>query len=177
MRNQYRLGALQMCVARHHGFAGRTRLLEKRFRPSSEIRNGASDCLAHIEPQIGRNLLVATAASVQLKPQRAHALHQFQFHKVMNILGGRMVADERLARIRSVFRCNRIQRASQLRRLPLGEDTRCAKCRRVRLARRNLLRQQPPVKRQRPLPRFELWIERLTKAAGPHLHGLLFVRH
>jgi hypothetical protein len=37
--------------------------------------------------------------------------------------------------------------------------------------------QKPPIEDDRPLPLFEFRIERLTKAARPHLHGLLFVRH
>ena len=39
------------------------------------------------------------------------------------------------------------------------------------------LREQAPVEDDGALPGFEACIERLAKATGPHLYGLLFVRH
>src|ERR1039457_7411834 len=40
-----------------------------------------------------------------------------------------------------------------------------------------LLVEKPPIENNRPLPLFELHIQRLAKAARPHLDGMLFVRH
>src|SRR5258708_425856 len=47
----------------------------------------------------------------------------------------------------------------------------------MRLAGGYLMLEKPPIKDNGPLPLFELGIEWLAKAARPHLHGLLFVRH
>jgi hypothetical protein len=47
----------------------------------------------------------------------------------------------------------------------------------MRLAGGYLLVEKPPIKNDGPLPRFKLGIQRLAKAAGPHLYGVLFVGH
>ena len=50
------------------------------------------DCVAHIEAQVGGDLLVAAAAGVELEAERADLLNQFQFDEVMNVFGGCMIA-------------------------------------------------------------------------------------
>jgi len=47
----------------------------------------------------------------------------------------------------------------------------------VRLAGSRLVGKKPPVEDNRPLPLFKVCVERLAKAARPHLYGLLLVRH
>ena len=74
-----------------------------------------SICTAHVEAQVGRDLLVAAAAGVKLEAERADALYQFQLHKMMNVFGGRMVAHQRLARFGGVVGGNGIERGAQLR--------------------------------------------------------------
>ena len=115
MRNKHRLGPLQMRVARHHGLAGLARLFHQRLRPRCKPVHGESDLFAHEEPQVRRDLFVAAAPGVKLEPQRTHALHQLEFDEVMNVFGRSMIANERFARARFVFRRNRVQRRSQLR--------------------------------------------------------------
>ena len=95
----------------------------------------------------------------------------------MNVFGGRMVAHERFAGVGGVFGGDDIERGAEVRCFSLGQDSGGAKGRRVRLAGGDLLLEKAPVKDDGALPRFEFRIERLAKAAGPHLPGLLFVRH
>jgi len=139
--------------------------------------NYEADLRTHVEAQVGRYLLIAAAASVQLEAEQAYALHQLEFDEVMNVFGGWMVAHLRHAHFRSELGGNRIERIAQLRCLTFGEDLRNTEGRRVGLAGGYFLRQKPPIEDDRPLPRLELAIERLPKAAGPHLDGLLFVGH
>ena len=112
-----------------------------------------------------------------LRPSAPIALHELEFDEVMNILGGRMIAHLRLAGVRCEFGGNRIQRRAQLRCFSFGQDSCGAEGGRVRLAGGDFLIEKPPVKDDRALPRFEFRIQRLAKAAGPHLPGLLFVGH
>ena len=56
-----------------------------------------------------------------------------------------------------------------LKKLCTREDSCCCDNASMSDAGLNLIRQQPPVKRKRPLPLFELLVERLAEAAGPHL--------
>ncbi len=100
-----------------------------------------------------------------------------KFDEVMNVFGRRVIAHQRLARVGGVFGGNRIERVTQLRCLIFGQDLRGAEGRGVRLAGGDLLVEKPPVEDNRPLPRFEFCVERLAKAARPHLPGLLFVGH
>jgi hypothetical protein len=47
----------------------------------------------------------------------------------------------------------------------------------VRFAGGYFLGEKTPIENNRSLPAFEVCIERLAEAAGPHLYGLVFVRH
>jgi len=89
----------------------------------------------------------------------------------------RVIAHGGFTRFGTVLSGDRIQRRAELQRLCLGPDSGGAKSRSVRLAGGYLLFEKPPVKRDRPLPPFEFCIERLPKAARPHLPGLLFAGH
>ncbi len=129
------------------------------------------DLLADVEAKIGGDLLVAAAAGVELEAERADALDQLQLDEVMNVFGGWMIADERLAGFRCVVggdgvervpRCSAVSRSV---RIPAATEGG-----RVRLAGGDFLGEQPPVKDDGALPCFEFAIERLAKAAGPHLH-------
>ena len=116
MRDEHRLGPLQVRVARHHSVAGVARLLDQRSGPRGEAVDDKLDLRAHIEAQVGGNLFVAAAAGVQLESERADALRQLEFDEVMNVLGGGVVAHLRLARVRCELRGDRVQR---LRATPL----------------------------------------------------------
>jgi len=177
MRNQHGFGPLHMGVTGHHRLAGCASLLDQRAGPCGQSIHSQADLLAHIETEIGRNLLVAAAAGVQLEPQRADALGQLQFDKVMNVLGRRIVAYQGLARLGCVLFADHIQRRAQLRPFTFSENPGGDQRGGVRLAGGDLTIEKPPVKDNRALPGFKLRIQRLAESAGPHHYGLLLVRH
>jgi len=70
-----------------------------------------------------------------------------------------------------------VERDAELRSLILCKDACGNKSRCVGFAGGYLLRKKPPIEDDGTLPLFEVRIERLAKAAGPHLYGLEFVGH
>ena len=66
MRHKHRLSALKMRIAGHHRFAGASRLLHQCKSPGGEPSIDQIDLLAHIEAQVGGDLLIAAAPCVQL---------------------------------------------------------------------------------------------------------------
>ncbi len=111
--DEHRLGALHVRVAGHHGIAGSLRACS-----TSALAQAASasmterDLLAHVEAQIGGDLLVAAAAGVQLEAERADALDECKFDEVMNVFGGRVIAHQRLAGFGGVVGGNRVERVA-----------------------------------------------------------------
>jgi hypothetical protein len=177
VRNQHRLGALQMRVAGHDGLARCMCVVDEGARPRSQAFNHLLNLGANIEPQIGRDLFIAAAPGVQLESQRTDPLHHRQLDVMVDVFGGRMIAHRRFPRVRRVVRSNRVQRRPQLRCFTHSQNSGCAKGGRVRLAGGYLFREEPPVENNRSLPLFEVPVERLPKAARPHLHGLVLVGH
>ena len=70
---------------------------------------------AHVEAQVGGDLLVAAAAGVELEAERADALNEFKFDEVMNVFGGCVVAHLGLARIGGVVGGDRVERVADRR--------------------------------------------------------------
>ncbi len=93
----------------------------------------------------------------------------------MPVLGGRVIAHQFLVRVRRKIGSYCIQRRAELRSFTFGQDSRIPEGGRVRLAGGYLLVEKPPVEDDGALPSFKVSVERLAKAAGPHLAGLLFV--
>ncbi len=86
-------------------------------------------------------LYIAAPSRVQLQPQRPQFFRQFQFNKMVDVLGGGVLANRR----RFMPRSNRIQRRAQLRQLLRAQNPRLGQHRRMGLAGRTLLAKQPPV--------------------------------
>jgi hypothetical protein len=114
---------------------------------------------------------------VEFEAELADSINQRELDKVVNVFSGWMCTHKGLARFRSVLRGNRIQRGADLRSLTFGEDPCSTQSRSVGLAGGYLLWEKPPIKDDGTLPLFEVRVERLTKAARPHLYGLMFVGH
>ena len=114
---------------------------------------------------------------MELETERADALHELQFDEVMNIFGGRVVAHEGLARFGGVIGGDGVERSAESLAFTRSEDAAGDEGGCVGLAGSYLLREQTPIKDDGTLPAFEGGIERFAKAAGPHLCGILFVRH
>ena len=65
MPESHRLRGLQMGEARHHGGGMFQRRLDQRLLEGGQRRIGLVDGVADIEPEIGRDLIVARARGVQ----------------------------------------------------------------------------------------------------------------
>ena len=73
MGDEHRLGALEVGVAGHDGVAGGVSLLDSALAQRGKSFDGEIDLRAHVEAQVGGDLLVAAAAGVKLEAERADA--------------------------------------------------------------------------------------------------------
>ena len=85
MRNQHRLCALQMGVGGHGRISRLFCAVEQNAQPIRQIGTNLINGGPHIEAKVGRNLLIAASAAVQLVPGIAHQPDQLLFDKVMHI--------------------------------------------------------------------------------------------
>ena len=123
------------------------RLRGQRAHP---VRQAAGDRCAlfpHKQPQVGRNLLVAAAAGVQLESQVADPRHQFELYKVVNVLRLRAAVNV-AGRTLRVLVANRVQCAHNLFQLRCRKDARRGDRPRMGLAGSYFLGKQLPVKCQ-----------------------------
>ena len=88
-----------------------------------------------------------------------------------------MIAHQGLSRFRRVVGSNGIERRAQLRCFCFGQNSSRTESGRMGFAGGDFLGKKPPVKDNGALPLFKFCIQRLAKAARPHLPGLLFVEH
>ncbi len=65
MAERHRLRRLQMREARHDGFGFSIGALDQRQLQHLDLRQERVDGIAHIEPEVGRHLVVARARRVQ----------------------------------------------------------------------------------------------------------------
>ena len=87
MRDQHRFGALQMRVSGHGRFTGAPGLGEQRRDQLFQVCGRGTARLAHEQPQIGRDLLVAAAPGVQLEAGFADRLGQLLLDEMMHVFG------------------------------------------------------------------------------------------
>ncbi len=87
------LGALEMGVGGYNGIAGGFCLGEKSLGPFGELADQRFDAVADVEAQVGGDLFVAAAASVQLEAEVANGFGEAQLDEVVNVLSLRIVAD------------------------------------------------------------------------------------
>ena len=113
--DEHGLGALQVGVAGHDGFAGGVGLLDEGVGPGGERVDDELDVIADVEAQVGGDLLVAAAAGVELEAERADALDEFEFDEVMDVFGGGVVAHLGLAGFGGVVGGDGVQRCADLR--------------------------------------------------------------
>ena len=136
---------------------------------ADELRRAAarwsSICCAHVQAQVGGDLLVAAAAGVQLVADFAGKLHQPLFDVMVNVFDGRVVSRGH------AFGGDLLERRAAWPASSAAVSTPAlASADSVRLARRNLVRQQDAIERKRPLPLLEFRVQLLAEAARPHLH-------
>ena len=123
VRHQNGLGALQVGVGGHGRLAACRAWSSNAALSSSSARSQLPAGVAHEQPQVGGDLLVAAAPGVQLEARFRRSPRQLlSFPR----------SDERLRRFRgrapvpgplgSVLGGNRVQHRAQLRRLTFGED-------------------------------------------------------
>ena len=125
------------------------------------------DVCADVKPQVGGDLLVATTAAVQFVAGVADQRGELLFDEMMDVFG--FIVFKISGRVRGVLSDlrqaveNRIEFAvRQNSGQPQGAS--------VRSTGRKFVWQENAVKRKRPLPAFEIFIERLAEPAGPHFH-------
>ena len=80
-----------MRVRRHRRLAGLLSLVHKLLRQFDEQLRDRVDLRPHVQPQVGRNLLIAAAAGVQLEAHLAGNFHQPLLDIVVHVLDGRIV--------------------------------------------------------------------------------------
>ena len=95
MGDQHRFGPLQMGVGGHNRLACLLGSLDQLPGPTSKMSQQIADPVPHVQPEVGCDLLIAAAASVQLQAEVAQQLHQLQFHEVVNVF--RILVSRRIA--------------------------------------------------------------------------------
>ena len=113
-----RLSPLQMGIARNHRVAMLIRLAEESLLQPMEIGIHLIQTAAQPEPQIGPDLIVATAAGVQLLPNRAKQGNQPTFNRKVNVLIGQSWIELPLGRLTA----DGLQPLLQLIRFGMGDD-------------------------------------------------------
>ena len=86
MAERHRLRALQVREAGHHGRGMRQRLLGERLLVVAEQTMDVVDAVAHPEPEVGRDLIVARARGVQPPGRRADQLGEPALDVHVNVL-------------------------------------------------------------------------------------------
>ncbi len=127
------------------------------------------DGVADEEPHVGGDLLVAAAAGVELECEVADLFGEFEFDEVVDVFGlfvGRRCLFDALATAR--------RPSFHLEELFAGEDAGGFDGAGVGDAGFDFVREEAPVEREGALPFFELLVEWLAEAAGPHLGCGLF---
>src|SRR5580698_5441432 len=90
---------------------------------------------------------------------------------MMNVFGPCAVIPNQF-RVPDVLLVNVFEAGDYLGALIGGEDSSPFQRKRMRMTRVEFMRQEPPVELERPLPLIEERVQRLAKAARPHLAGL-----
>ncbi len=126
--------------------------------------------LAHVKAQVGRDLLIAAAAGVELQGQLANVRGQFELDEMMHVFGTRIGCQGGAPSAVPAVLEHGIQPIAHLGGLGRRQNAGGSEHARVRLAGSNLLGEKPPVKAKGPLPLLKARIERLAEAARPHLH-------
>ena len=98
MRDQDRLGALQMGVSRHGRASCLLGAVESDAQPLRQIGAHLVDRGPYVETEIGCNLFVAAAAAVQFVSGIADQRDQLFFDEVMYIFGFVVVEKRRACR-------------------------------------------------------------------------------
>ena len=152
VRQQHRLGSLQVRVARQIGRAGRDRTLEQHLlKAEHSIRNDAQLPLAP-QPQRGRHLVVAAASGVELPAGRAGDLGDAALDGRVDVLvGGR---EHERAAVQLVG--HRVERGQDLRRLVAVEQPGADEPAHVRARADDVVGRQAHVERQRGREREQL---------------------
>src|SRR5271154_5076764 len=161
-----------MCIRRHHAFSGSLRQFDKCSRPFADVGDEHARTRTNVQTQVGRNLLVAAAASMKFEPEVADCFDQFHLDEVVNVLRVRSIVHPLLRIFGQAAQCNLIESVSERRLLGTGQYVRCFQRKGMRLAGSYFFLNQLPVKAEGTLPVIESRVEWLAKAAGPHLGGL-----
>ncbi len=102
MTDQNRFGPLQMRVRRHRGIAGLFRAIDDCAAKLAQFLPQLIDCGPHIQPQVGRNLLIAAASAVQLVAGIADQRGKLLLNEVVNVF--RLLVFEKSWRSGSLLR-------------------------------------------------------------------------
>ena len=81
------LGALEVGVAGHDGFACALGEVDEGLAPFAQAGEGGVDGVAHEEAHVGGDLLVAAAAGVELEGEVADDLGELKLGEVVDVLG------------------------------------------------------------------------------------------
>ena len=132
------LGGLQMREAGHHQVAMRLRLARERELEGGQRRIGAVDPVAHVELEVGRDLVVARAGRVQPPGRLADQLLEPALHVHVHVLER---ARELEAASHDLLQ-HLVETGVDLPGVVLGDDTLRRQHRRVRLGGADVLRGQ-----------------------------------
>src|SRR6185437_10832574 len=157
------LGALEVRVAGHHGFACALSEVDEAGTPFAQTGEGGVDGLAHEEAHVGGDLLVAAAASVELEGEVADDPGELKLGEVVDVLGLGGFGYDRWSQ------CglgeNFVQTVEHGDQFGIGEDACGGDGAGMRLRGGDLLWEETPVEGEAALPLFQGLVEGLAEAA------------
>ena len=166
MGEKYRLRLLQMRVAGQRiGLMFFGQFNERSLRVADELVNPA-DFVAQKQARGDRNLIVAAAACVQFVAGIADEFDQARFDETMHVFG---VSEVRTTEIIRIFgqMADAFKAARNVFKFDVLQDARALQCFRMRQAREQISRQQPPVELKAGIEFREVLVGFLREAPAP----------
>ena len=162
MGERYRLRALQMRIAGHHGLDVGARDLDQRAAQSAHERDHCADFVAQIEPQIERDLIVARSRGMQFAARGPDFFDQPALDREMDIL----VGDVEAKMPGTDLALDSAETRSDLARFRRGDQANLREHLRVRDRTENIVAVEPPIERQRRAEGFDLGQPRNLEASA-----------
>ncbi len=163
VREQHRLGVLQVGIARQHGIHLTLRQFDQGMLERNQLRIQRIALSTQPEPHVGRHLVVTASRGVQFARYRAEPIAQQRFDRRMYVLGVRRKLKCAALQLRN--EC--LEALDELCGLVGREDRGGAQHARVGDAAQNIVSPEPLIERQRVVKPLDQLVRLPIKPSTP----------